>query len=281
MTTSSRAGIVPLVLLGVPVLFFASFFAVPLCVVVVSSLTDPDGRPSLSNYARVLLDQYHWDIIALTAKLSLLTTLICVLLGYPLAYYLVNGIRSRWARRACVLLVVLPLFTSNIVRSFGWIVLLGRRGLVNDGLMALDLIHAPIRFLGSESGIVIGLVYVHLPFVVIAVANALSRLDDSLLQAASDLGAGRAARFLTIVLPLSVPGLLAGAMMVFALSVSAYVTPALLGGGRITMFSMLIFQQYNSTFDFHYGGALSVTLLVLTVAMLAVAGAINRPRGRG
>ncbi|MEX4005062.1 ABC transporter permease [Paraburkholderia sp. EG285A] len=266
-------------LLGAPCAFFLAFFLAPMFVVALASLTGANGGVSVANYERILLDRYHWDVLILTFKLAFLTTLLCSLLGYPLAYYLVRNVSSRMLRRVFVILLILPLFTSNIVRSFGWIVLLGRRGLLNDSLLTSGLIDTPIRLLGTETGILIGLVYVHLPFIVLTVGNAVGKVDRSLENAARDLGAGRAATFWTVTFPLCLPGLLAGAIMVFTLSVSAYVTPALLGGGRITMFSMLIFQQYSSVFDFHYGGALSCTLLVLTLLMVAAAnrvGAIRR-----
>lgn len=266
-------------LLGAPCVFFLAFFLAPMFVVALSSFTGADGGMSLANYERILLDRYHWDVLILTFRLALLTTVLCTLLGYPLAYYLVRNVGSRMLRRAFVILLILPLFTSNIVRSFGWIVLLGRKGLVNDSLLTSGLIDTPIRLLGTEAGILIGLVYIHLPFIVLTVGNAIGKLDRSLENAARDLGAGKAAAFWTVTFPLCLPGLLAGAIMVFTLSVSAYVTPALLGSGRITMFSMLIFQQYSSVFDFHYGGALSCTLLVLTLFMVAAAnriGAIRR-----
>src|SRR5215831_21426289 len=269
-----RSRIIVLFLAGVPLLFFGVFFIAPMCVVVVSSLAGSDNTWSLSNYVKILLDRYHWDILLLTFKLALATTLLCIALGYPLAYYLVRIVEHPMLRRALVILLVLPLFTSNIVRSFGWIVLLGRRGLVNDSLTWVGLIDSPIRFIGTETAILVGLVYIHLPFVVLTVGNAIGKLDGSLENAARDLGAGSSTTFWTVTFPLCLPGLLAGAIMVFALSVSAYVTPALLGGGRITMFSMLIFQQYSSVLDFHYGGALSATLLLMTLAMVAIAGRI-------
>jgi putative spermidine/putrescine transport system permease protein len=202
-----------------------------------------------------------------------------VLIGYPLAWYLVRVVRWRPWRRLCVIMLIVPLFTSNIVRSFGWMVLLGRNGLVNDGLIAAGFIERPMRFLGTETGIVIGLVYILLPFVVLSVGNALAKVDPALEQASADLGARPAATFWTITFPLCLPGLMAGAVMVFMLAVSAYVTPALLSGGRITVFSMLIFQQYSSVFDFHYGGALGITMLVLTLVLVAIAGRLGETRG--
>ncbi|MCO5158623.1 MAG: ABC transporter permease [Aquamicrobium sp.] len=266
-------------LLFAPLAFFAAFFLAPMGVVLISSLTSAQETVTFANYARILFDQYHWDVLWRTARISLLTTVICMIVGYPLAYFLVHGVSSRTLRRTFIVLLVLPLFTSNIVRSFGWMVLLGRRGLVNESLTGLGLIDSPFRFLGTEAGVIIGLVYINMPFIVIAVGNALAKIDRSYTDASSDLGASRFTSFWTITFPLSLPGLTAGALLVFALSVGAYVTPAVLGGGQVTMFSMLIFQQYTSVFDFNYGGALSITLLLLTLAMVSLSGIVGKPRG--
>jgi len=267
-----------LLLCALPAAFFVAFFLAPMAVVLIASLTTPAGQPTFAHYVRILADAYHWDVLWVTFRIGALTTLVCVLIGYPLAWYLVRIVKWRPWRRFCVILLVVPLFTSNIVRSFGWMVLLGRNGLVNDGLIGLGLIERPMRFLGTELGILIGLVYILLPFIVLAVGNALAKVDPALEHASADLGATPAGTFRTIVFPLSLPGLMAGAVMVFMLAVSAYVTPALLSGGRITVFSMLIFQQYSSVFDFNYGGALSITMLVLTLALVAIAGRIGEPR---
>ncbi len=267
-----------LLLCALPAAFFVAFFLAPMAVVLIASLTTPAGQPTFAHYVRILADAYHWDVLWVTFRIGALTTLVCVLIGYPLAWYLVRIVKWRPWRRFCVILLVVPLFTSNIVRSFGWMVLLGRNGLVNDGLIGLGLIERPMRFLGTELGILIGLVYILLPFIVLAVGNALAKVDPALEHASADLGATPAGTFRTIIFPLSLPGLMAGAVMVFMLAVSAYVTPALLSGGRITVFSMLIFQQYSSVFDFNYGGALSITMLVLTLVLVAVAGRIGEPR---
>lgn len=267
-----------LLLCALPAAFFVAFFLAPMAVVLIASLTTPAGQPTFAHYVRILADAYHWDVLWVTFRIGALTTLVCVLIGYPLAWYLVRIVKWRPWRRFCVILLVVPLFTSNIVRSFGWMVLLGRNGLVNDGLIGLGLIERPMRFLGTELGILIGLVYILLPFIVLAVGNALAKVDPALEHASADLGATPAGTFRTIIFPLSLPGLMAGAVMVFMLAVSAYVTPALLSGGRITVFSMLIFQQYSSVFDFNYGGALSITMLVLTLALVAIAGRIGEPR---
>lgn len=266
-------------LLGMPLAFFAAFFLAPLAVVLIASITNGQGDLSLAHYVRVLADHYHWDVIAVTFRIAALTTVVCLLLGFPLAWYLVRVVRWQAWRRACVIMLVVPLFTSNIVRSFGWMVLLGRNGLVNDALTGTGLVERPVRFLGTELGILIGMVYILLPFVVLAVGNALARVDQGLEQASADLGATPAKTFWLVTFPLTLPGVVAGAVMVFTLAVSAYVTPALLSGGKLSVLSMLIFQQYSSVFDFHYGGALSVVLLVLTLILVALASRIGAVRG--
>jgi putative spermidine/putrescine transport system permease protein len=266
-------------LLGAPLAFFAAFFLAPLAVVLIASVTNGQGDFSLAHYVRVLADHYHWDVIAVTFRIAALTTVVCLLLGFPLAWYLVRVVRWQAWRRACVIMLVVPLFTSNIVRSFGWMVLLGRNGLVNDALTGSGLVDRPVRFLGTELGILIGMVYILLPFVVLAVGNALARVDQGLEQASADLGATPAKTFWLVTFPLTLPGVVAGSVMVFTLAVSAYVTPALLSGGKLSVLSMLIFQQYSSVFDFHYGGALSVVLLVLTLILVALASRIGAVRG--
>ena len=275
--TQTRTAIA--LLLGAPLVFFTAFFLAPLAVVMLASVTNGEAGITLAQYLRILADRYHWDVIAVTFRLAGMTTLVCLLIGFPLAWYLVRVVRWQAWRRACVIMLVVPLFTSNIVRSFGWMVLLGRNGLVNDAITGLGLSDRPVRFLGTETGILIGMVYVLLPFVVLAVGNALARVDGGLEQASADLGASPSKTFWFVTFPLTLPGVTAGAVMVFTLAVSAYVTPALLSGGKITVLSMLIFQQYSSVFDFHYGGALSVVLLVMTLVLVALASKIGAARG--
>ncbi|MEH6721094.1 MAG: ABC transporter permease [Aurantimonas endophytica] len=277
--TVSRTALLGLIAL--PLAFFSAFFLVPLATVFAASVTSADGGGvTLANYARILFDEYHWSVIGVTFRLGILTTLICLVIGYPLAWYLVRIVEWRAWRRVCVILLILPLFTSNIVRSFGWMVLLGRNGLINETLLGAGLIERPIRLLGTETGILIGLVYILLPFVVLTVGNALAKVDRSLEQASADLGASPASTFWHVTFPLSIPGVVSGAIIVFALAVSAYVTPALLSGGRVTVLAILVFQQYSSVFDFHYGGALAITLLVFTLAMIAVSAMVSRQGAR-
>ena len=257
-----------LVLLGVPIAFLIAFFVVPFLVVVLSSLHAKDGAWTTSNYVKAFSDLYYWDTLLLTFRLSLLITVFSLLIGYPLAYYMVYVLKSRAVRRLFYIVVVTPLFTSNIVRSFGWMVLLGRRGMINDALLSVGVIERPIPLLFSETSIVIGLTYIMTPFMVLTVSGVLQNIDRALEEAAQDLGAGSFVTFLKVTLPLSMPGIIAGSLIVFTLSVSAYVTPSILSGGKKIVMSMLIFQQYGSVFDFNFGATLAVTLLVTTLLLV-------------
>jgi putative spermidine/putrescine transport system permease protein len=266
-----RIGRLSLVLLlGVPVAYLIAFFLVPFGSVIVSSLTTKDGASTLANFGRVVTDTYYWETLIFSFKLALWTTLVVLAIGYPLAYTMTFNVKSRAWRRIIFIIVVTPLFTSSIVRAFGWLVLLGRLGFVNETLIWLNLVEKPVQLLYNEFGIVIGLTYIMVPFMVLTVASVLQNLEAALLDAARDLGATPLVAFLKVTLPLSLPGVVAGSLIVFTLSVSAYVTPSILSGGKRTVMSMLIYQQYNTVFDFHFGGALAVVLLISTLILIAV-----------
>ncbi len=257
-------------LVGVPLAFMAAFFLVPFFVVVLASFQTKDGAWSLANYARILGDSYYPGILYVTFKLSLIATLVSFVIGYPIAYYIVSVVQSRMARRICYILVIMPLFTSNIVRSFGWMILLGRQGLVNTTLMTLGLTDRPVPILFTELSIIIGLTYILVPFMVLTIAGVLQTIDKSLVEAALDLGANRFVTFAKVTFPLSLPGVVAGSLIVFTLAVSAYVVPSIMSGGRTVVMAMSIFEQYGSLFDFNFGAALAVGLLVVTLVLIAL-----------
>jgi len=255
-------------LLAGPLLFLVTFLVVPLGMLVSASLHVKHGGWTLLQYGRVLGDSYYWGILWATFRISLWVTAISVVFGYSLAYTLVFYLKSRLLRRLIYLAVVTPLFTSNIVRAFGWIVMLGRQGLANEVLLALRIVRQPLELVYSETSIVIGLAYVLLPLMVLTVGSVLQNINASLLEAARDLGARPFVAFCTVTLPLSLPGVVAGSLMVFTLSVSAYVTPSIMSGGRQNVMSMLIFQQYMVNFDFNLGAALAVVLVLSTFVLL-------------
>src|SRR5581483_10713600 len=239
-------------LLAPPVMFLIAFFVMPFLLVAVSSLQTKDGAWTAANYVTAATDLFYWRTLLLTFRISLWTVAISFIVGYPLAYYMTMVVKRRFVRRLFYIVVVTPLFTSNIVRSFGWMVLLGRRGLVNDALLGLGIVDRPVPIMFSELAVIIGLGYIMTPFMVLTVASVLQNIDTALLEASADLGANRLTTFLTITFPLSLPGVIAGSLIVFTLSVSAYVTPAIMSGGKQVVMSMLIFQQYGAVFDFNF-----------------------------
>jgi putative spermidine/putrescine transport system permease protein len=257
-----------ILLLAAPVAFFALFFAGPFLVLAVESLSDRSGAPTAQHYVSVLTDSYYWKALANTLLISLYVTAFCFIAGYPIAYYLIFHLRSAWLRRFVYILLVTPLFTSNIVRAFGWIVILGRRGFVNSSLQSLGIIERPLDLLYSQFSIVVGLGYILLPVMVLTVCSVLQNVDRTLIEAARDLGARPSIAFAAITFPLSLPGVVAGSIIVFALSVSAYVIPSILSGGREVVMSMLIFQQYTATFRPEIGATLSIVLLVVTLLLI-------------
>jgi putative spermidine/putrescine transport system permease protein len=211
-------------------------------------------------YARVFLDTV-W-ICALTAVATLL-------IGYPLAYALVRA-ENPFAKAALLVVVVTPLFLGEVVRTYSWIIVLGNNGFINALLRGLGLIDQPVQFMFTTFGVVVALVHVTLPVMVIMLAAALSHIDADYLQAAESLGAGPVRAFLTVTLPLSMPGVVAGVTTAFAWTFSAFATPQMIGGGRVNMISNLVYQLGFASFNFPFAAALCVAGLVLTIAVLAM-----------
>lgn len=269
------------ILVAMPLAFMAAFFLVPFLVTLAASFQTTGGAWTFDNYRKIVADSYYPGIFYTTFKLSLIATIISFLIGYPIAYYIVNMVEKRSTRRLCYVLVIMPLFTSNIVRSFGWLILLGRQGLVNQAMVAVGIVDRPIPILFTETAIVIGLAYILVPFMVLTIASVLQTIDRSLVEASLDLGSSRLATFFHITLPLSLPGVIAGSLIVFTLSVSAYVVPAIMSGGRVVVAPMPIFDNYATLFDFNFGGALAVALLVVTLILVALYMLFIERYGRG
>lgn len=254
-------------------------FAVPLLGILAESISaGPRGGLTARHYAKALTDPYYLGVLWTTVRISLWTTAFSLLLGYPIAYLVTRVVRQAWLKRLIYLIVIAPLFTSAIVRAFGWMVLLGRQGLANRLLLAAGVVGEPLPLLYSETGVIIGSVYILTPFMVLTVASVLQTINPSLEEAADDLGATPLVSFWTVVWPLSLPGVVAGSVIVFTLSMSAYVTPSVLGGGRVKVLPMLVFEQFMMLFQWPFGSALAVVLLAVTLAAIAVAGRWGRVR---
>ena len=247
-----------------------------LCVIVIPvgwlfwlSLFDDAGALSLGNYTRMLESKSYTRIFTTTFKVSFLTTLLCVLLGYPLAYFLAQ-LPKRWATLG-MLAVLLPFWTSLLVRTYAWLVVLQRKGLINQWGIELGLWDTPLRLAHNLNGTLIGMTHIMLPFLVLPLYGAMKAIDFDYMKAAANLGAAPAQAFRHVFLPLSLPGLFAGVVIVFVLCLGFFVTPAVLGGGKVIMVSMKIETLVDLFYNFGTASALGVVLLALTLVVLFAA----------
>lgn len=223
---------------------------------------------SLANYIEVLGDRYFYEIFGRTFAIALATTAICAIVGVPASYFL-NRMDPFW-RSVMVLIVLGPLLISVVVRTLGWAILLGNRGVINTALMNIGLIERPLKMMYTSGGIVLALVHVMIPFMVLAVWAALQRQDPATESAAESLGAGPFTVFRRIVLPQAMPGVLSGSLIVFALSASAFATPAILGGRRVKVVATSVHDEFMNTLNWPLGAAMAMILVVaILVTMIA------------
>lgn len=264
----------PRLLLAPAILWLLLFTVAPLLIVLVVSMATrgPYGKTiydfTPANFLRAFDPLYlraYWRTIWIATT----TTLLCAVVSYPVAYYLALRAPERW-KRALLVLTVIPFWTSFLIRTYAWILLLRSEGVINSALMSTGLIAAPVRLLYSDFAVLVGQVYGELPFMILPIYVALDRLDVRLLEAAQDLGANRFWTFIKVTLPLSRPGLAAGIVLVFIPSLGAFITPDLLGGAKSVMIGNLIqnqFAQLNQPF----GSALSLVLTAAVLLLLAIA----------
>jgi len=264
-------------LLVVPaLLLFGGFFVLPLAVVLLTSLLtgNPVANPSvgftLRNYQRLVGDDYYLEVLWTTLRLGLLTTVAALLIGYPLAHQLARLRTTLW-RTLLLMAVLSPMLTGIVVRTYAWMTLLSNQGIVNTALQALGLTDKPVGLMYNELGTVIALVHIYVPFMVLTLTGVIGRIDPRLEEAARSLGAGKLRGFLEVTLPLSLPGIVAGSLLVFALSISAYVTPILMGGFEIITLPILIYQQISgSSFNLGFAGALAMVLLAVSLLLVVL-----------
>jgi putative spermidine/putrescine transport system permease protein len=243
------------------------FFVLPMIFVAAASFqSGPTIAAGIQHYTVFLTDPFHQGILWRTLGISLAVVLCTLLLGYPVAYWLVRTeSRFRMVFRA---LVFFPLITSSIVRTFGWIILLSNNGFVNNILGAFGF--EEVQFLYRSHGIIIGLTHVLLPFMILTLMGALGNIDPALEQASRSLGASPWRSFRRIVLPMSIPGVIAGSLLVFSLSASSFVTPALLGGVQTPVMATLIYRQAIVAYDMPSAAATSMLLLAITVILVTL-----------
>jgi spermidine/putrescine transport system permease protein len=262
-------------LLSGSLVWLVGFFLLPLAYLLAVSFArrSPYGTIEwtlgFSNYWRAFQPLYlgvYWR----SFWMAVLTTALCMLLGYPVAYALALKVSGRW-KSALLMLVVIPFWTSFLIRTYAWMVILRTEGVVNTALLSLHIVHEPLRLLYTPLAVFIGLVYGELPFMILPLYAVLQKLDPILLEAAQDLGADRWHTFLRITLPISLPGLSAGGVLVFIASIGAFITPDLLGGARTIMVGNLIQNQFASVRDQPFGSAVAFLLTFVVLVLLWIA----------
>jgi spermidine/putrescine transport system permease protein len=230
---------------------------------------------TLENYLR-LLDPLYIRILLRTVLLAAVSTALCLLLGFPLALFIA---RARRNRNLYLQLVMLPFWTSFLIRTYAWMFLLRDTGLINNALLGLGLIREPLPLLYNDFAVVLGLVYGYLPFMVLPLYTNLERLDPALLEAAADLGARPWTALWRVTVPLAAPGMIAGSILVFVPCLGAYLTPDLMGGGKTILIGNLVQNQFTTARDWPFGAALSFGLMLLVMAVLVIL--MRRQQARG
>ena len=260
---SSRA----LALLALPAaIFLAALFFYPLSKLIAFSFS---GSGPLANFEKILATPVYLQVLQRTFTMSVATTALCVLIGYPLAWRIATA--TPRGRAILLAIILVPFWTNLLVRSYGWMIILNPKGAINQALMGLGLVDAPLTLVYNTTGVLIGMVQIMLPYMVFPAVAVMSRIDGQLVNAARSLGASPVASFVWVYLPMTLPGLMAGALLVFTISLGFFVIPAILGGPRDLMLAQLIEFNVNNTLDWGFAGALSTVLLAATVGVYLVA----------
>lgn len=268
-------------LLGPAVLLLAVGLVWPFIMMARMSLLDRFPDPTtltLEFYQTVLTDPYFLRIIVRTFSLALVVTAITAVIGYPVAWFLARS-RSRW-KHLVFLGVISPLMVSIIVRSIGWTIILGNEGFINALLTALGIIDTPLRLMQSFWSVVVGMVHILIPFMVLSVASVLGKIDPAYAEAATVMGANPVRTFLKVTLPLSVQGIASGSVIVFCLTVGAYVTPVMLGRGKVSVLAITIHEQMVVLVDWPTGAAVAMVLTFGTMVVLTLYGLFLRRHAR-
>jgi len=260
-------------LLAPYVLLLLVFFAAPLALMLVISVSrqsfgEMEWTITFHHYARFFSDGFYLGVLWDTLLLGAIVTVVSLLLGYPLAYHLAVT-RSRW-KPLLIVCILSPLLVGIVIRCYGWMILLADRGLINATLVEHGWLEKPLPLMYNRFGIALGLVHVFLPFMVLSLTGVLKRIDPHLIEASKTLGASPRRAFFEVTLPLSLPGILAGSLLVFSLAISSFVVPILLGGFKVQVLPMIVYEQILSVFDWPFGAANAFVLLVISVALIAV-----------
>ena len=269
----------PAVLLGPGLAFYALLVAAPVLLVLAYTVATRgrfggvEWTLTLDNFRRAA-DPLYLEVLWSSLGIAALATVLALLLGYPTAYA-ISRLPPRW-RTAALVLVVVPFWTNFLIRMYAWIVLLNSQGVVSDALLALGITDEPVGLLYNDAAVVVGLVYVYLPLMVLPVYAAVERLDPELVEASANLGAGRLRTFWSVQLPLTLPGVLTGSVLVFVPSLGNFVVPELLGGGKTVMVGNLIRDQFLKVQDWPFGSVLAFVVVVAMVTLFAAQAAVTR-----
>ena len=248
---------------GIVLLCF--FLVLPL----VSSLLPtvfPESSFSLQLYIDFFKDSYFMAVLGRTLSISLIVTIFCAVLGLPAAY-VISGVSKKW-RGILIALTLFPLLTNSVIRSFAWITILGKNGVINNLLMMFGLINEPMSLLYTDFSIIIGSVYLFLPTIIMTLVGVLENIDDDLLEAAATLGLSPLKGFFKIILPLSLPGMIVGSILVFTGTLTAYTTPQLLGGNKKMMLATLLYQRATTLGDWTSASVIALVMIVITFAVM-------------
>jgi len=233
---------------------------------------------TIENYVKFFTDAYYLNVLLRTVRVAVICTLICLIMGFPLAYVLART-QSRF-KNLLIISVILPLFVGNAVRAAGWMTAFGSKGALNASLMGIGLIDQPLEIMFTETAVVIGIIAVNLPFMVLTLQSVIEGIPRNVEEAAFSLGAGPSAMFRRVLWPLALPGVLAGTILTFILAMNAYATPVLLGGPKFQTMGPLVYGQFAQQNNWPFGGAISFILMTATILLTVVAHLIVQRRYR-
>ena len=254
-------------------LFIVFFMMIPLFSLIFKTFFDEGGSFSLESYFSLFGSIYFQQVFWRSIRLSLLSTVICALLGFPTAYYISKYSKNKGMLMA---LAVFPMFTSPVIRSFSWMVILGKKGFINTTLVSLGIVSKPIGLLYNEFSMIVGFIQLFLPLMILSLIGIMDNISEDLNLAACNLGATKLGAFRHIVLPLSIPGLVTGSVLVFTGCLTAYTTPQLLGGTDTRVLATMIYQQAMSLGDWTQASVVAVVMIVVTILVSSVINGISR-----
>ncbi|MFS0824567.1 ABC transporter permease [Bacillus sp. 1P02SD] len=253
---------------------FLFFFLLPLFFLFITSFKTFDASSgigndwTLQNYIKFLSEKSYLVVIWRTIKIALLTTLVAIVISFPVAYQ-ISKAKGR-IKNYLTLLVLSPLLISMVIRCYGWVILLNNNGVINNTLQHFGLIDRPLTLLYTEFSVIIGMVHVLFPYMVLSIMGSLERIDPSVIRASQNLGASPLRTFFSIVLPLTLPGIFAGSVMVFSLGVSSFVTPSILGGPQVKVMSYLTYEQVAVMLNWPYGSAIGFLLILIATITIII-----------